>query len=80
MPGQFNGLQDIQWAFLEPLLPPAPLKRKKGKSHTPWRKICNSLFWILITGSRWCDLPRCAIWGSRSVTHRWLGIWQENGT
>lgn len=38
------------------------------------------MFWILITGSRWCDLPKGPIWGSRSATHRWLGEWQENGT
>ncbi len=58
MPGQFNRLQDIQCEFLESLLPPAPFKRGKGKLHTPWRKICNILFWMLITGSR-------------SAIHRW---------
>ena len=57
MSGRFDGLTDIQWRLLEPLLPKDPLKRGKGKHHTPWRNICNSLFWILITGSRWCDLP-----------------------
>ncbi|MGR3951389.1 MAG: transposase [Chlamydia sp.] len=77
---QFDGLQDIQWEFLEPCITSSATKRRKGKPHTPGRKICNSLFWILITGSRWRDLPRCAIWDSRSVTHRWLSIWQENGT
>lgn len=80
MSGRFDGLTDAQWRLLEPLLPKDPPKRQKGKPHTPWRNICNSLFWILITGSRWCDLPEGPNWGSRSATHRWLGQWQENGT
>ncbi len=47
MPGQLNGLQDIQWEFLESLLPPAPLKRRKGKPHTPWRKFVTAYFGYL---------------------------------
>jgi transposase len=79
MSGRFEGLTDVQWTLLEPLLPKDPLKKGKGKPHAPWRNICNSLFWILITGSRWCDLPQGPNWGSRSATHRWLGQWQEDG-
>lgn len=80
MSGRFNGLTDNQWKLLEPLLPRFSQKRPRGKPHTPWRKICNSVLWILTTGSRWCDLPVGSIWGSRSATHRWLGKWQEDGT
>ena len=80
MAGRFEGLEDAQWNLLESFFPKNPSKRLKGKPHTPWRNVCNSLLWILITGSRWCDLPKGAHWGSRSATHRWLGEWQENGT
>lgn len=80
MSGRFEGLTDAQWRLLQPLLPKDPPERPKGKPHTPWRNVCNSLFWILITGSRWCDLPEGPIWGSKSATHRWLGEWQEDGT
>ncbi|KAM9975469.1 hypothetical protein ACTFIW_012053 [Dictyostelium discoideum] len=73
-------VQQISTVYENLVLPPAPPKIRKGKPHTPGRKICNSLFWILITVSRWRNLPRCVIWDSRSVTHRWLRIWQENGT
>lgn len=80
MPGKFEGLTNAQWDILEPLLPPDPVKRKKGKPHTPWRKICNTIFWVLITGSRWADVPSGEQWGSRSASHRWLGVWQTDGT
>jgi hypothetical protein len=36
--------------------------------------------WVLITGSRWCDVPRGEQWGSRPSAHRWLGRWQDDGT
>lgn len=80
MAGRFDGLTDMQWEILEPLMPKNPDKRGKGKPHTPWRKVCNTIFWIMITGSRWVDLPIGEKWASRSASHRWLGVWQANGT
>ena len=80
MAGKFEGLIDAQWSILEPLLPKEPQKRRKGHPHAPWRKICNTIFWILITGSRWCDVPKGEQWGSRPTAHRWLGRWQEDKT
>ncbi|KIC75503.1 putative transposase [Neochlamydia sp. EPS4] len=53
MPGSFEGLTDTQWRILQPLLQQSPSKNLKRKPHTPCRKICDRLFWILITGSRW---------------------------
>lgn len=78
--GRFEGLTDRQWAILAPLVPQEPQKRARGYPHASWRKVCNSIFWILITGSRWCDLPRGEIWGAKTTSHRWLGIWQKDGT
>lgn len=78
--GRFNGLSDLQWQVIEPLLPKEPEKRGKGCPHAPWRPICNTILWILITGSRWCDIPKGEQWGSRTGSHRWLGRWQTNGT
>nr|WP_316358638.1 hypothetical protein [Candidatus Neptunochlamydia sp. REUL1] len=34
----------------------------------------------MITGSRWVDLPIGEKWASSSASHRWLGVWQANGT
>ena len=78
--GRFEGLTDVQWEVLEPLLPQEPKKRKKGYPHSPWRPVCNTIFWVLITGSRWCDVPKGKQWGSRPGAHRWLGRWHRDGT
>ena len=80
MVGRFNGLTDAQWEILQPLLPKEPEKRGKGYPHAPWRQVCNTIFWVLISGSRWCDVPKGEQWSSRPSAHRWLGRWQKDGT
>lgn len=77
--GRCHGLTDAQWLIVAPLLPADPEQRGKGHPHTPWRLVCNTILWVLITGSRWCDVPKGEQWGSRSVAHRWLGRWVEEG-
>ncbi|MGH8068481.1 MAG: transposase [Candidatus Entotheonellia bacterium] len=47
---------------------------------TPFRKVVNTLFYVLITGCRWGDLPRGSQWASKSAAHRWLQRWQGDGT
>ena len=76
--GQFTGLTDSQWALLERLLP-IRYARARGQPRENPRYTLNSIFWILITGARWCDLPKGPKWGSRTASHRWLGIWNESG-
>lgn len=78
MAGRFEGLTDMQWEVLEEFMPAK--KVSVGKPHTPWRKVCNTIFWVLITGGRWIDVPIGPLWGSKSAAHRWLGVWQEDGT
>lgn len=75
---RFKGLTDNQWRLIEGFFH-EPLKRKKGKPHTPWRYVVNTILWILITGARWCDVPKGKQWASRSASHRWLGLWKESG-
>lgn len=77
--GKFEGLTNAQWLIIKPLLPADPVLRGKGHPHIPWRKVCNTILWVLITGSRWCDVPKGEQWSSRSVAHRWLGRWSEEG-
>lgn len=48
--------------------------------HTPFRYVLNTLLYILITGCRWCDVPQGKHWASKSLAHRWLKRWQEDGT
>lgn len=78
--GRFNGLSDEQWFIIKEFMPKEPKKRRKGYPHAPWRNVCNSIFWVLITGGRWCDIPKGSCWASKSSAHRWLGVWQEDGT
>ena len=78
MAGRFEGLSDLEWKLFEDIFP-TPEKRTKGMPHSPFRNVLNSLIYILITGCRWCDLPRGEIWASKSSTHRWLKRWEEDG-
>src|SRR5215471_3921799 len=80
MAGRFEGVSDLEWRLFEDVFPPAPPKRRRGMPHAPFRKILNALLYILITGCRWCDIPRGPQWGSKSATHRWLQHWQADGT
>jgi len=75
---RFNGLTDNQWKLIEGFFH-EPANRKKGKPHTPWRYVLNTILWILTTGARWCDVPKGKQWASRSASHRWLGCWKETG-
>jgi hypothetical protein len=36
--------------------------------------------YVLITGCRWCDVPKGGIWASKSSAHRWVLRWQTDGT
>lgn len=80
MAGRFDGLTDEQWTLLEPLFPPEPEKRGRGKPPADRRKVLNSILYILITGSRWCDLPQDpALFAARSTSHRWMQRWAREG-
>src|ERR671936_424163 len=80
MAGRFEGLSDLEWRLFEDVFPPAPPQRGRGMPHAPFRKILNTLLYVLITGCRWCDVPRGPQWGSKSATHRWLQRWHGDGT
>ena len=58
MSGRFEGLRDEQWKILSLFFPPPPKKPGKGQPPADRRKVLNSILYILITGCRWCDLPR----------------------
>lgn len=78
MAGRFEGLSDLEWHLFADLFP-APLKRGRGMPPTPFRQVMNTLLYVLITGCRWCDLPRGPAWASKSAAHRWLKRWQHEG-
>lgn len=76
--GRFEGLTDVQWKLIKPMLPKKPPRSWIGRRPQPWRPIVNSILWILITGARWCDLPKGSQWAKRSTAHYWLGKWQQD--
>ena len=80
MAGRFEGLSDLEWRLFEDIFPKEPEKRDRGMPHAPFRYLLNTLLYILITGCRWCDVPRGEIWASKSSAHRWLKRWREDGT
>lgn len=80
MAGRFEGLSDLEWRLFEDIFLKEPEKHDRGMPHAPFRYILNTLLYILITGCRWCDVPRGEIWASKSAAHRWLKRWQADGT
>jgi transposase len=45
-----------------------------------FRQVLNTQLYVLITGYRWCDVPRGEQWAAKSSAHRWLKRWYEDGT
>ena len=80
MAGTFEGLSELEWKLFADLLPPEPTKRGRSMPHTPFRKVVNTLLYVLITGCRWCDIPCDPQWATKSASHRWLQRWQADGT
>lgn len=77
MSGKFNGLSDQQWQQIAPSMPTQP--KRVGRPSPDLRKVLNSILWVQITGSRWCDVPVGKKWGKRSTAHKWLGKLQDEG-
>ena len=77
--GKFIGLNDHEWAVVEPLLPYRWGITQSGTQPLHPRKILNTLIWILTTGARWCDAPVGEQWASRACAHKYLGLWKMNG-
>lgn len=80
MSGRFEGLSELEWKLFEDLFPAPPEKRSRGRQPTPTRLLLNTLLWVLITGSRWSEIPKGPQWGSRSAAHRALQAWTADGT
>jgi transposase len=70
----------LEWHLFADIFPPEPTQQRRGMPHTPVRKVVNTLLYVLITGCRWCDIPRGPQWASRSAAHRGLQQWQVDGT
>jgi transposase len=67
-------LTDRQWAFVQPLLPPPA---RTGRPRADDRRTVEGIFYVLITGCRWQDLPR--EYGAPTTVWRRLKRWGEDG-
>lgn len=74
----FHSLTDLQWQILESLFP-TPVKRTRGKPHTPWRAVVNAILYVLSNKAKWDALPKNPEYSSKSAAHRWYKVWKENG-
>jgi transposase len=77
---RFDGLNDDQFAMLEPFLPKPPARKKPGYRPTPPRKVLNTILWLLFSGARWCDVPTGQAFASRAAAWRWFDRWRHDGT
>jgi transposase len=73
-PMGFQELTDEQWAFIAPLLPP---RAKTGRPRVDDRKVLNGILYVLVTGCRWCDMPRP--YGAYQTAWRRFRELQEKG-
>jgi transposase len=80
MAGKFEGLTDLERQPFADIFPPEPTQRGRGLPPTPFRQVVNTVLYVLITGCRWCDLPRGRPWASKSAAHRRLQRWHDDGT
>lgn len=78
MAAKFTALSDESWEVIEKLAQ-IQLPLQRGKPRTDLRKIWNSIFYILISGVRWEDLPTSEYYATRPTAHRWLVRWQKEG-
>jgi len=68
-------LTDEQWALVEPHLPAS--NARTGRPASDRRTLLNAIFWILVTGAPWRDLPeRFGPW--QTVYHHFRN-WRKSG-
>ncbi len=71
---EFRELTEGQWSFIKPHLPPQPIV---GRKRADDRKTINGILYVLITGCRWRDMPRC--YGAHQTAWRRHKMWSEMG-
>ena len=71
-------LTDKQWSFIEPLLPPLPIRPdKRGRPWKNSRDVLNGILWVLRTGAHWNALPDT--YPPYQTCHRRFQRWVREG-
>lgn len=71
-----SDLTEAEWAFVEPLIPPA--KRGGRKREVDVREVLNGVLYILSAGCQWRALPKDL--PPKSTVHGYLQRWDYDGT
>ncbi len=71
-----SDLTDAEWAFIEPLIPPA--KRGGNKRTVDVREVVNGALYILSAGCQWAALPKDL--PARSTVWDYFRRWDDEGT
>ena len=71
---KFSNLTEDQWEYIICFLPPQP---RVGRKRADDRKTINGILYVLETGCKWEDMPRC--YGSYVTAWRRLKRWSEEG-
>ena len=71
-----SDLTDEEWAFIQPLIPPA--KRGGNKRTANEREVVNGLMFVLSTGCQWRSLPKDL--PRRSTVNTYVCLWNHDRT
>lgn len=74
---QSGQLTDRQWGLIKDLFPAKRPSKKGGRPRCDSRACFEGILWVLITGARWKDLPKC--FPSKSTCHLRFKEWTESG-
>lgn len=70
-------LEDSQWLLIADLFPDSQPSPEGGRPPRANRDCFEGILYVLITGVRWKDLPKC--FPSKSVCHQRFTLWVEQG-
>ena len=70
-------LSEDQWFLIQDLFPDRKVSTKGGRPAHSSRDCFEGILYVLITGIRWNDLPKC--FPSKSVCHARFKKWSEDG-
>lgn len=80
-PIEMAQLSDRQWSAISDLFPDPPVGPKGGRPRTDNRSCLEGILWVLRTGARWKDMPRCfpsyvTCW-RRFAAWTFSGVWER---
>lgn len=71
-----SDLTDEEWAYIEPLIPPA--KRGGNKRTVNMREVVKGLMYVLSTGCQWAAIPKDL--PPRSTVYGYFDLWTYDRT